>query len=206
MAKLVKKCRLCRREGVKLFLKGERCFSAKCPLEKRGAVPPGMHGVKSGMRLSQYGQQLREKQKAKRMYGLSERQFRRYFDQAFKARGRTGEALLQLIERRLDNVVYRLGLAPSRATARQLIVHGFVRVNDKKVTIPSYQVVPGEEIRLTEKALKMEKVKKWAEKKEGELPSWLKRKGFIGKVTSLPAADDLPQEINTQLIVEFYSR
>src|SRR4030042_4459651 len=134
------KCRLCRREGIKLFLKGERCYSPKCPIERKGAVPPGQHGPRLRKRLSEYGQQLREKQKAKRMYGMLEKQFRKLFERARKFRGNTGDQLISFCERRLDNAIYRGGLAPTRAAARQLVGHGHVRINEKKVTIPSYEV------------------------------------------------------------------
>jgi len=206
MARLIKKCRLCRRERSKLFLKGARCFSPKCPLERRGAVPPGVHGIKSGVRQSLYAKQLREKQKAKRFYGVSERQLRNYFKIASKKKGFRGELLLQFLEMRLDNVVYRLSLSPSRATARQLIVHGQVFVNQKKLTIPSYQMKTGDEISLSEKARKMKKIQSWLAKKEIAIPEWLKKKGFIGKINDKPKREDMPSELNEHLIVEFYSR
>ncbi len=202
----MKKCRLCRRERTKLFLKGERCFSPKCPLERRGAVPPGVHGIRSGVRLSTYGRQLREKQKAKRLYGVSERQLKNYFQKAIKEKGATGELLLRALERRLDNVVYRLGLAPSRATARQLIVHGHVLVNNQKLTIPSYQVRLKDQVSLSEKALKMDKIQAWLAKKDWPVPSWLERQGQIGRVVAWPERKEMPQEIDEHLIVEFYSR
>jgi len=205
MARLIKKCRLCRRERTKLFLKGARCFSPKCPLEKRGAVPPGVHGIKSGVRQSLYAKQLREKQKTKRFYGVSERQLRNYFKVVSKKKG-LGKKLLQFLEMRLDNVVYRLGLSPSRATARQLIVHGQVFVNQKKLTIPSYQVKVGDEISLSEKARKMKKIQSWLAKKETTVPEWLKKKGFIGKINNKPKEEDMPSELDEHLIVEFYSR
>lgn len=197
---------MCRRERSKLFLKGARCFSPKCPIEKRGAVPPGVHGVKSGVRLSTYGKQLREKQKVKRFYGVSERQIKNYFKKVIEEKGATGELLLRLLETRLDNVVYRLGLAPSRATARQLVVHGHILVNGKKLTIPSYQVKTGDQISLTEKAAKMDKVQSWLAKKDLEIPSWLERKGLVGKVKDFPKREEMPQELDEHLIVEFYSR
>jgi len=202
------KCRLCRAAGKKLFLKGERCYSSKCPLERKGAVPPGQHGQKKkgGVRLSKYGEQLAEKQKLKRIYGILEKQFRRYFQQALKARGETGKILLQLLERRLDNVVYRLGFALSRSVARQLVRHGHVLVNNKKVNIPSYQIKPGEIISLTPKALKMEIVSKALGEKERKIPSWLQRKAAVGKINRLPEKDEIDFNINEDLIVEFYSR
>ena len=200
------KCRLCRREGTKLFLKGERCFSPKCPLEKKGAVAPGQHGLKMRRRLSEYGVQLREKQKAKRTYGVLERQFRRYFKKAFKKRGVTGEALLQLLEPRLDNVVYRLGFVPSRSVARQLVRHGHILVDGKKVDIPSYQVKPGQVINLNPKAMKMEVVKKSLAEKKKEIPSWLQKKAAVGKIIRLPTREEIGADIAEQLIVEYYSR
>ena len=200
------KCRLCRREGTKLFLKGERCFSPKCPLEKKGAVAPGQHGLKMRRRLSEYGVQLREKQKAKRTYGVLERQFRRYFKKAFKKRGVTGEALLQLLELRLDNVVYRLGFVPSRSVARQLVRHGHILVDGKKVDIPSYQVKPGQVINLNPKAMKIEVVKKSLAEKKKEIPSWLQKKAAVGKIIRLPTREEIGADIAEQLIVEYYSR
>lgn len=200
------KCRLCRREGTKLFLKGERCFSPKCPLEKRGAVFPGQHGLKRSRRLSEYGIQLREKQKARRTYGVLERQFRRYFKQAFKKRGVTGEALLQFLESRLDNVVYRLGFVPSRSVARQLVPHGHILVDGKKVDIPSYQVKPGQLVSLAPKALKMESVVKSLAEKKKEIPPWLQKKATVGKMIRLPKKEEIGADIREQLIVEYYSR
>jgi len=205
MTKIGPKCRLCRRERVKLFLKGARCFSPKCPLERKGPVPPGVHGIRSGFRPSSYAKQLREKQKAKRMYLLSETSFKNYLKKAKRARGDTGQLMLQLLETRLDSVVYRLGLVPSRATARQLVSHGHVLVNGKRLTIPSYSVKTGDEVSLSDKARKMEKVQSWIAKKE-EIPSFLKRKGYIGKLAELPKRDELPSEIDESLIIEYYSR
>ncbi len=200
------KCRLCRREGMKLFLKGDRCFSPKCPLEKKGAVPPGIHGLKRRRRLSEYGVQLREKQKAKRLYGLREKQFKKYFDEARKAKAATGEVLFQLLESRLDNLIYRLGLAPSRASARQLISHGHVKVDDRKVNISSYQVKVGETISLSEKGAKISSVKAQLEKKDFKVPEWLERKATAGKIKRLPKREEIEANINEQAIVEFYSR
>jgi len=205
MARISQKCRLCRREKTKLFLKGARCFSPKCPLEKKGPVPPGVHGIRSGFRPSAYARQLREKQKARRMYLLSETSFKNYFKKAEKAKGNTGLLFLQFLEMRLDSVVYRLGLAPSRATARQLVSHGHVLVNGKKLTIPSYSVKIGDEISLSKKALAMEKIQSWIARKE-KVPSYLKKKGYIGKLVDLPKREDLPSEIDESLIIEYYSR
>lgn len=200
------KCRLCRREGIKLFLKGERCFSPKCPIERKGAVPPGQHGYKSGRRLSDYGQRLREKQKVKRLYGVQERQFKRYFDKARKVKGATGEALLQLLESRLDNVVYRLGLAPSRSIAKQLVHHGQVLIEGRRMDIPSYQVKPGETVNLTTTGMKIESVKQLLADKKRMVPTWLERKAAVGKMKRLPEREELGGDINEQLIVEYYSR
>lgn len=199
------KCRLCRREGTKLFLKGERCYT-KCPIDKKGAVPPGQHGQRRGRRLSDYGQRLREKQKAKRLYGVLEKQFRRYFEKAMKVREATGEALLQLLESRLDNVVYQLGFVSSRAAAKQLIGHGHVLVDNKKVDIPSYQVKPGQIVRLSDKGTKIESVKISLEGKKGEAPGWLKKKAAVGQMLRLPEGEEIGTDIDEQLIVEYYSR
>jgi len=157
-------------------------------------------------RLSEYGVQLREKQKAKRTYGVLERQFRRYFKKAFKKRGVTGEALLQLLESRLDNVVYRLGFVPSRSVARQLVRHGHILVDGKKVDIPSYQVKPGQVINLNPKAMKIEVVKKSLAEKKKEIPSWLQKKAAVGKIIRLPTREEIGADIAEQLIVEYYSR
>ena len=202
---MFKKCRLCRREKTKLFLKGERCFSPKCPLERKGAVPPGVHGLKSSARLSDYGLQLREKQKMKRFYGVRETQFKNYFRRAAKLGGDVGENLARLLETRLDNVIYRLGLAPSRRTARQLVSHGFVKVNGNKVTIPSYQVKEKDVIEVSSRVEKIPYIDKWL-KREVEIPDWLKRKGLIGQVVSLPKKEHFPNDIDTSLVIEFYSR
>lgn len=205
MARINRKCRLCRRERAKLFLKGARCFSPKCPIEKDGGTPPGVHGQKSGFRQSSYGKQLREKQKVKRSYGLSETHLKAYFLKAKQEKGNAGERLLIFLESRLDNTLYRLGLVPSRATARQLISHGHILVDGKKITIPSYQISVGQQISLSDKAQKMKKVQAMTKNKE-KPPSWLKKKGFIGKIASLPERDDITSEVNESLIVEYYSR
>src|SRR4030042_2737371 len=200
------KCRLCRREGIKLFLKGERCYSPKCPIERKGAVPPGQHGPRLRKRLSEYGQQLREKQKAKRLYGVLEKQFRRYVNKAAKNPQVTGEVLFQLLESRLDNVVYRLGLAPSRSIARQLVSHDHVYVNDKRVNIASYQVKPNDLIRISEKAMKIAAVEKnWADRTRN-MPKCLQRKGPIGKMMRLPKREEIEAAIDDKLIIEYYSR
>jgi len=201
------KCKLCRREGEKLFLKGERCYSPKCPLEKKGAVPPGVHGPKGRKKLSGFGQQLREKQKAKRIYGVSERQFKRYFQLAQKNKEtETGEALLQLLESRLDNIVYRLGFAPSRSVARQLVSHGHVLVDNQKVNIPSYLVKPEQTITLTNRALQIPNVKKMLENKDYQVPDWLKKKAAVGKMIRLPKREEIDSRVDETLILEYYSR
>jgi len=200
------KCRLCRREGVKLFLKGERCFTPKCPIDKKGAVPPGFHGVKSRRKISDYGLQLRAKQKAKRTYGVMEKQFRKYFQMATKIKGATGEALLKILETRFDNVVYRLGFAPNRAQARQLISHGHLVINNKKNNVPSTILKIGDLVTFNTKGLAMTIVKKQLEIKDFTLPSWLERKAVVGKLIKLPEKDDIDTNINEQLIVEYYSR
>ncbi len=203
--KLDKKCRYCRREGEKLFLKGARCHSTKCPIDKKGAVPPGDHGLSFRRRLSEYGHQLREKQKAKRLFGVNERQFKKYLKEAEEIKGNTAYELMRLLEMRLDNVLYRVGLVPSRSTARQLIGHGHVLVNGNKLTIPSYQVKIGDEIRLTETAQKMNKIEEWL-KREGKTAEWLQRKGFIGKVKRQPEREEMVSSIDESLIIEYYSR
>lgn len=200
------KCRLCRREGVKLFLKGSRCFSPKCPVERRGGVPPGQHGQRFRRRTSEFGLQLREKQKAKRLYGVLERQFRRYFQEAAKVKEATGTILLQLLERRLDNIVYLLGFAQSRSMARQLVNHGHILVDNKKVDIPSYRVKPGQTISIKSQSLNISPVKTALAEKDKTIPKWLKRKAAVGKVERLPEREEIETEINEQLIVEYYSR
>ena len=200
------KCRLCRREGVKLFLKGERCYSSKCPIEKKGAVAPGQFGYKSGRRLSDYGIQLREKQKTKRLYGILERQFKNYCQKAAKSSKATGEVLLQLLESRLDNVVYQLNLVSSRSIARQLVTHGHVLVDGQKVNIPSYRVKPNQVISLTAKGLNFQMVKKALANKGKKVPDWLQRKGGAGRMVRLPERSEISREIDENLIVEFYSR
>jgi small subunit ribosomal protein S4 len=200
-------CRLCRREGTKLFLKGDRCFSEKCAIEKRG-YPPGMHG-QGRTRFSDFGVQLREKQKVKRMYGLLEKQFRQTFHQASSMKGRAGENLLLLLELRLDNVVFRLGFATSRSEARQLIRHGHFRVNGRKVSTPSIRMRSGWIISLREKSKKVERIKAALEALEGRsLPQWLEldKSTSSGTVKQLPIREDIVLPIEEQLIVELYSR
>ena len=200
------KCRLCRREGVKLFLKGERCYSPKCPIERKGAVAPGQHGQKRRVRLSDYGRQLREKQKAKRLYGVLERQFKNYFQKAAKIKGETGAVILQLLERRLDNVVFRFGFVPSRSVARQLISHGHVLVDGRRVNIPSYQLKPGQMVTLSPQGLKIDLVKKAITEKERKLPAWLKKRAAVGKIDHLPKRDEIDADVDEHLIIEYYSR
>ena len=200
-------CRLCRRESTKLFLKGDRCYTEKCAIEKR-AYPPGMHG-QGRTRFSDYGVQLREKQKVKRMYGLLEHQFRSTFDSAARMKGRAGENLLILLERRLDNVVFRLGFATSRNEARQLIKHGHFRLNGKKAATPSIRVRPGQIVTLRERSQKVERVTAALDALEGRsLPQWLEidKDNFSGTVKQLPVREDITLPIDEQLIVELYSR
>lgn len=200
-------CRLCRREGKKLFLKGERCLSKKCAMEKR-PFAPGQHSA-STMRkkVSPYGKQLREKQMVKRAYNLLEKQFRSYYEEAERMRGITGENMLSLIERRLDNVVYRLGLAPSRAASRQLVNHGHICVNGKRVNIPSYEVKVGDVISVKENKQGKEVFKAVKESKV-IVPKWLEfdTTKLTGKVVALPARDDIDLAIEEHLIVELYSK
>ena len=203
-------CRLCRREGMKLFLKGDRCFTEKCAIEKRNYAP-GQHG-KGGRikaKLQGYGLQLREKQKVKRLYGMVEGQFALTFHRASQEKGVSGELLLQKLERRLDNVVYRLGFGASRAQARQLVRHGHVRINDKRLNIPSFQVRPGDLVTLTPRAAKNGGVQASVEAVKGRgVPKWLEldAAAMKGKVLSLPARDDVNFPIQEQLIVELYSK
>ncbi|MBM3352699.1 MAG: 30S ribosomal protein S4 [Betaproteobacteria bacterium] len=202
------KCRQCRREGEKLFLKGEKCFTDKCAIERRGYAP-GQHGQKSGARLSDYGKQLREKQKTRRIYGVLERQFRRVYAEATRSKGVTGERLLQLLETRLDNVAYRMGFGASRSEARQVVRHNGVMVNGKRVNIPSYQVRPGELIEVSQQAKAQLRLKAAAEAAESRgVPEWLEvdAKGLKGTFKALPARTDLTSTINESLIIELYSK
>ena len=200
-------CRLCRREGQKLFLKGDRCYTQKCAMECR-AFAPGMHG-QSRSKTSEYGQQLREKQKAKRYYGLLESQFRSDFEMAERRPGQTGENLLSILESRLDNVVYRLGFAMSRAEARQLVSHGHFTVNGRKVNIPSYLVKPGMVISLKDSSKSLEKIKANVEANAfRQAPKWLDydANNLVAKVTAAPAREDIDLPIEEHLIVELYSK
>ena len=200
-------CRLCRREGLKLFLKGDRCFKEKCAFERRGYAP-GQHGRRR-TKVQNYGIQLREKQKVKRMYGVLERQFRSYFVSAARSKGITGTNLLQTLERRLDNIVYRLGFASSRSMARQLVAHGHIQVDGRKMTIPSALVKPGNIVALREKSRKNEQVKICLDTAKGRgVPAWLELQAeqFQGTVRQLPEREEILMPIQEQLIVELYSK
>ena len=200
-------CRLCRREGLKLFLKGERCYTDKCAIERRN-YPPGEHG-QGRVKFSEYSLQLREKQKLKRMYRLLEGQFRRLFERADRMRGITGETLMILLERRLDNMIYRLGFANSRAEARQLVRHGHFLVNDRKVDIPSALVKPGDVVTVRDRSRKVVRIQEALELSQRRgVPEWLEvdRTNFTGKIRALPARTDLTMPINEKLVVELYSK
>ncbi len=194
------KHRLARREGKNILDK------QSATLLRRLNIPPGMHGVRRRRKQSDYAVQLRAKQVARKTYGVLESQFRKYYTQAKKVPGKTGEVLLQLLETRLDNLVYRLGFVPSRAMARQLVSHGHVTVNGKIVNIASYQVRPGEVISLSGKALRIPAVEKVMKAENVKLPTWLERKAAVGKLSSIPAREAIPVEIDEQLVVEFYSK
>jgi small subunit ribosomal protein S4 len=201
-------CRLCRRERMKLFLKGDRCFKEKCAVERRN-FPPGQHGTRRGRRTLGYGLQLREKQKVKRIYGVLESQFRNYFEEADRRKGITGENLLVMLERRLDNVVYSLGFAASRPQARQLVRHGHVLVDGRKVSIPSYQVKANESVVVKEGSRKNPMIRSSVETARGRgVPEWLEldAENVSGKVLRLPSREDIKLPIQEQLIVELYSR
>ncbi len=201
-------CRLCRREKQKLFLKGTKCFTEKCPVERR-AYPPGQHGQSRRQKISEYGVQLREKQKIRRMYGLMEEQFRNYFEKALRQTGRTGEILVKLLERRVDNTVYRLGFAPSRKAARQLVVHGHMLVNDQTVTIPSYLLSPGDIIKVREKSKKLDVIHASMKRmKDNTMLPWLSldKGAMAGTFLNIPERADVPLNANEQLIVELYSK
>jgi len=201
-------CKLCRREGLKLFLKGERCFTPKCAIERRNQ-PPGQHGQRRRGKVSDYGVQLREKQKARRTYGILERQFRRHFEMAEGRPGVTGENLLQVLESRLDNIVYRLGIADSRPQARQIVAHGHILVNGTKTDIPSYICKPGDQITVRPEHLADEYFKVVVGSiGRKDIPAWLSLdpRALSGRLVSLPARADLDVNLNEQLIVEYYSR
>ena len=199
MAKYVgPKDRLSRREGFDIFSAGAKLT--------RLQVPPGVHGPKGTRGSSQYGRQLREKQKVKRIYGILEKQFRKYVEDAFRAKGNTGETILISLEKRLDNVVFRLGFAPSRPAARQMVSHRHVLVNGKKVNIPSYKLVVGDTVSIDAKAFAIPEVKKAVENKDAKIPGWLVKKALVGKVSALPKREDITEPISEMDIVEFYSR
>lgn len=201
-------CRLCRRERQKLFLKGTKCFTEKCPVERRG-YPPGQHGQSRRSKISEYGVQLREKQKVKRMYGLAEEQFRNYFDEALKQTGRTGEQLVKFLECRLDNVVYRLGFAPSRKAARQLVRHRHFTVNQRTMSIPSYLCRSGDMIQVRDRSRKLEIIHSSMKRvKDSAMLPWLQLdKGtMVGTFLNVPERADIPLNANENLIVELYSK
>lgn len=201
-------CKLCRREGMKLFLKGSKCYSDKCPFDKKGYAP-GQHGRTRRFKQSEYAVQLREKQKVKRMYGLLEKQFHIYFEKAERLKGITGENLLRLLETRLDNIVYRMGFASSRTAARQLVRHRHFTVNNRLVDIPSFQVKAGDEIKVREKSRQSETIHSSMKKvREGKLVNWLSldKAAMAGTVLEMPARDAIPVNVNEKLIVELYSK
>ncbi len=202
-------CRLCRRERQKLFLKGVKCYTDKCPLEKRNYAP-GQHGLRRRQKVSEYGVQLREKQKVKRMYGVYEQQFRNYFEMATHQKGRTGENLLKLLERRLDNVLFRLGFAPSRKAARQLVLHGHFLVNNKSVDVASYLVKAGDVIKVAEGSNQLDTIHSSLKRiKDGMLPSYLQldKAQLTGTFLQVPERSEIPlPDVNEQLIVELYSK
>lgn len=201
-------CRICRREGMKLFLKGTRCNMAKCPVET-GRPSPGMHGQRRGKKLSDYGMQLREKQRLRRQYGMQEKQFRRFFRKALKKRGVTGETLLQMLETRLDNVIYRLGFAPSRRAARLMVTHGHVRVNGRNADIPSMILRPGMTVQVKENNRSREMGTRSRELcGSREIPAWIAfdEKNFSGQIIRLPTRDEIAPVVNEQLVVELYSK
>jgi len=199
-------CRQCRREGIKLFLKGARCFTEKCAIERRN-YPPGQHGLNRG-KLTPFGVQLREKQKAKRIYGLLEQQFRKYFAWAEREKGITGENLLKFLERRLDNVVFRLGFAASRREGRQIVAHGHIQVNGRKVTIPSYLVQVGDVVELRPSSKLQERVAENLNAGRGQVPTWLELVAADkrGMVRGLPLREDIQIPVQEQLIVELFSK
>ncbi len=201
-------CKLCRREKQKLFLKGAKCFTDKCPIERRN-FPPGQHGQSRRAKISEYGIQLREKQKIRRMYGLLETQFRNYFEKALRTTGKTADALVKLLERRLDNVVFRMGFAPSRKTARQLITHGHFTINGLPVNIPSYLLDAGDVIRVNEKSKKLDVIHGSMKRvKDGSMLPWLSldKANLAGTFLQIPERADIPLPANEQLVVELYSK
>ncbi|MEO6461709.1 MAG: 30S ribosomal protein S4 [Candidatus Eisenbacteria bacterium] len=202
------RCRMCRREGIKLMLKGERCMTDKCAVERR-AYPPGEHGKGRRVKETNYGLQLREKQKARRIYGVLERQFRNYFHKAERGKGVTGETLLQMLEMRVDNILYRLGFAPSRSAGRQIVRHGHVTVNGKKVSIPSFVTRPGDVVQIREKSRELVVIAGTLEKRKGQsVPEWLEldSQARSGRVLQAPSRQAIPVPVTEQLIVELYSK
>lgn len=200
-------CRLCRREGEKLFLKGDRCYTEKCAVDRRTS-PPGQHG-QGRRKESEYGLHLREKQKVRRIYGVLERQFERYYARAARQKGITGENLLQLLEMRLDNIVYRMGLGASRAQARQLVLHGHIAVNGRKVDIPSYELQPGDVVSVRENSRNLQLVKDNVEAAAGRtMPEWMdvNLEQLEGKILAVPTRDQMDISVQEHLIVEYYSR
>lgn len=200
-------CKLCRRERQKLFLKGQKCYSEKCPIEERN-YPPGQHGLSRRSKVSEYGVQLREKQKIKRSYGVLETQFRNYFDKAIKQKGRTGANLIKLLERRLDNVVYRLGFASSRKQARQLIRHRHILINNQLVDIPSYLLNPGDVIQVKDKSKKLDAIHNSLKRVKDNTYGWLSvdKASLTGTFIQIPEREDVPLNANEQLVVELYSK
>lgn len=200
-------CKLCRREKTKLFLKGSKCLSEKCPLEQRNYAP-GQHGLTRRTKFSEYGVQLREKQKIKRIYGLQETQFHNYFDRAISQKGVTGGNLVKLLERRLDNTVYRLGFAPSRKAARQLVLHGHFTVNGRTVDIPSFSIAPGDVISVREKSKKLDTIHNSLRRTKDNVYNWLSidKATLSGTFLNIPEREDIPLNANEQLIVELYSK
>lgn len=201
-------CKMCRREKQKLFLKGTKCFTEKCPLERRNYAP-GQHGQNRRARISEYGIQLREKQKVRRQYGLLETQFRNYFERASKATGRTGDMLVKMLERRFDNVVYRMGLAPSRKAARQLVIHRHFMINNQVVDIPSYLLNPGDVIQVRDKSKKLDLIHASMKRmKDNAMLPWLSldKASMAGTFLNVPERSDIPLNANEQLIVELYSK
>ncbi len=201
-------CKLCRREKQKLFLKGTKCFTEKCPVERKN-YPPGQHGLSRRTKVSDYSIQLREKQKVKRTYGVLETQFRNYFELASKQKGRTGENLVKLLERRLDNIIYRSGLAPSRKSARQLILHKHFRINGQTVNIPSFLLRAGDTIQVKDKSKQVKVFHESMKRvKDDMLPGWLQidKSALKGTLLSIPERIDIPFNANEQLIVELYSK
>lgn len=201
-------CRLCRREGIRLYLKGDRCYTEKCAIERRAYVP-GEHGQNRRQKETPYGHQLREKQKARRIYGVLESQFRNYFATAERKKGVTGEILLQLLETRLDNIVYRLGIAGSRAAARQVVRHGHITVNGRRVDIPSYQLRAGDLVAVREKSRALPHIKTTVEnRRRTEMQNWLDfdDKKMEGRLLQIPSRENIPVPVQEQLIVELYSK